>query len=473
MTLTDFSLYRTRNQIVGEMLAELQAAIPDIYMGDDGIIRIIYEIESGQLENVFLANQLLAEDMWVQSASLQALGKFGEQYGISQREGSRSTGQLIFTAAGGETIPAGTQAAHDPGFGLDPVYFESTDTAVVPDTGTPVAPVVAVNATAGNLNGLYEYVVTYLSAAGETLPSVESAAVNPVSQQVNLTNIPLGGPGTIGRRIYRDKNGAGIYRRVTEIADNTTTMFTDNVTDTTVASSSLAPSVDTAHAIQVAARAVDPGTEGNVIIGSITEIVSGPGSISAVNNPVAFAGGSDSEDSDDFRARILDFLQNPQTGSVGDLKAWAEEVEGVGTATVIANDNLGTPTNGHVTVRIAGPNGEIPDADVQADVLEALQEQDIANITIHVGTFTPVVQNVTVDVTTSGTYVLADVTPSVQQAIADYITTLQVGDTLRISGIVDAVFGLVGILDVTVTSPTSNQTVAAMSKLVPGTITVT
>jgi uncharacterized phage protein gp47/JayE len=145
----------------------------------------------------------------------------------------------------------------------------------------------------------------------------------------------------------------------------------------------------------------------------------------------------------------------------------------VETATVFENDNLGTPTNGHVTVRISGPGGTVPSAGVQADVLAHLEEKDIANIILHVGTFTAVPTAVTVDVTVHADYTLPQVTPSVQAAVSDYINSLEVGATMMLSGIVDAVFGLAGITDVVVSSPGSNQSTAATSKRTAGTITVT
>ena len=60
-----------------------------------------------------------------------------------------------------------------------------------------------------------------------------------------------------------------------------------------------------------------------------------------------------------------------------------------------------------------------------------------------------------------------------QQAISDYISGLGTGETLYVAGIIDATFGLGGVADVVVTTPSSNQTTAAGSKRTVGTITVT
>ena len=471
--MAELTLYRTRAEILAEMLVAGQSVIPDLYVGDDGVIQIIFNIEAGQFENAFLANQLVLQDMFISTASMQALRQHGSEHDVNLKEGTRSLGEVTFDGEGGTYIPLNTEIGYDPGGGLEPIYFNTILDGTLPDPGIPSAPVATLDAAAGNLNGTYEYVVTFVTAMGETEPSAESNAVITANQKIDLSAIPLGGAGTTARRIYRDKNGAGTFRLVATINDNTTTVYEDNQTDAAVAGNSLAPTVNTAQRITLAAEAQAPGVEGNVGIGTITELVNAPASLVSVTNPVAFTGGSDQEDTEEFRQRLLDRLRNPQTGSPADLKSWAEAVAGVETATVFANDNLGVATNGHATVRIAGPSGAIPDAGVIAAVQAALDDQNFQNITIHVATFIAVPTAVTVDVTTSGTYTLADVTPTVVEAITNYINSLQVGETLRIAGITDAVFGLAGILDVVVTSPGANQTTNATDKRTPGTITVT
>jgi hypothetical protein len=101
-----------------------------------------------------------------------------------------------------------------------------------------------------------------------------------------------------------------------------------------------------------------------------------------------------------------------------------------------------------------------------------LDAMDWANVTFHVGVFTPTVTAVTYDVTLDTGYTLLDVTPSVTQAANDYINSLDVGETWRHTGAEAAVWGLPGILDVVVTSPASNQATGATSKRTPGVITV-
>ena len=469
MPIADTTLYRQQQEIVADMLGQLLAAIPDAYTGDDGVLSIIFQIEAGQLENLYLAHQLLLEDMFIQTASYDALLLHGAQFGLQPNIGTQSTGTLTFEGAGGTYIPVGSEVGYDPGGGLDVIYFLTTTDGTISNPGEPSAPVAAVNTTAGNLNGTYEYMVTFVTAGGETLPSPVSNAVNPINQQVDLTGIPIGGTGTTKRRIYRDRNGIGNWRMVAEIANNTATTYTDNMTNAAHDTAAVAPVEDTAHKVTVNGQAEDTGTSGNVGIGVITELSNAPTNVIWVSNPTAFTGGTEPEDTEDFRQRLLSFAQNPYTGSAYDIQTWAEEVDGVDSATVFPN----TPTAGTVTVRIAGPGGTVPDPATVTAVQDALSAKDLANATIVVSTFTAVATNVTAQVTLDSSYVLSDVMQSVTDVIANYINGLPAGGTLYISGLVAAITGLPGIVDVAITTPTTNQTTASTSKRVPGTITVT
>src|SRR5262245_54041031 len=144
-------MFRTREDIVAEMLAAWAAAIPDIYTGIDGIVRIMTEIEAGQLESAFLANQLLLEDPFITTASLQALKMHGEQYGIPLDEGHRAEGTVTFEGTSATPIPLESEVGYNPGVGLEVISFKTVAPATIPNTGVPGSPTAAINVTAGNL----------------------------------------------------------------------------------------------------------------------------------------------------------------------------------------------------------------------------------------------------------------------------------------------------------------------------------
>lgn len=469
MAFSGTELYKSRDQILQDLITGMQALIPDLWVGPDGNVYMLFQVEASQLEGLYLANQILLEDMFVPTASLTGLLRFGDMYGIPQKEGTPSVGSLLFSGTGGVFIPVGTEVAYDPGGGNDPLYFLTIESGTLPAPGIPSAPTIATGG-AGNITGTMEYAITFLTSSGETLQGPDSNVLVAASNSVNITNIAIGGPGTTGRKVYRSKNG-GLYQFVAQLSDNSTLVYTDNITDGSLGGNP--PAVSTAEQALLDANSETSGIQYNAVPGAITVLTNVPDGINSVTNPTAFSGGTDIESTEAYRSRMLEFIRNPQSGSANDLLSWALSVDGVSTATVFTNDNLGTPTNGHATIRVAGPNGSTPSGAVLAAVLATVNQHDLANITIHVTTFTSVTTNVAVTITVATGYVLADISPSISQAIVDYVNSVPVGGTVYIAGIVDAVFGLPGVANVVVTTPATDQTTASTSKRIPGTVTVT
>lgn len=471
MPLDEDVFVKTKDQIVSLMMAEFQTAIPDVWLGEDGYLRMLLEVTGGQFESIYVANQILREDMFLQTASVAALDLYGDQFGVSRKAGAQAVGELLFSGAGGTYIPVAAEVSYDPGTGEENILiYETLEDGTIPNPGTPTAPTLALGA-AGNPNGTYEYAVSFVTAAGETLIGAVSNTIVATSDIINLSAIPTGGAGTTARRIYRRLVG-GVFKRVTTINDNSTTVYADNATDASISGNPEPLSVSTAHAILLDGSAEEAGVDYNVVSNSIIHLNDVPDGVTGVTNPGAFTGGTDEEDSEAYRVRLLSAIRAPATGSKADLESWAEEIEGVEDATAFHNDNLGTPTNGHVTVRISGPGGTVPGAPVIAEVLAHLESKDIANITIHVTTFTAVPTNVTVTLTLETGYILADVSPSVDAAIRTYINDLGVAQTFRRNELIAALIPLPGVLDLVVNTPASDQTTAATEKRTPGTITV-
>lgn len=87
---------------------------------------------------------------------------------------------------------------------------------------------------AGNPDGTYRYMVTYVNAFGESNPSPVSDSLTVTTNQVSLTAIPTADARQVvtSRKIYRNKNGTNnVFYLLTTIADNTTLTYTDNTAD--------------------------------------------------------------------------------------------------------------------------------------------------------------------------------------------------------------------------------------------------
>lgn len=116
----------------------------------------------------------------------------------------------------------------------------------------PIAPTVALAGSgAGNVdNGAHRYLVTFVTADGETEAGEVSAAVTVADKSVNgkvtVSALPLGGSAVTSRKLYRTVAGGTTYLLVptsTSLADNTTTSYTDNIADSSLGAG--APSTNT------------------------------------------------------------------------------------------------------------------------------------------------------------------------------------------------------------------------------------
>jgi uncharacterized phiE125 gp8 family phage protein len=101
----------------------------------------------------------------------------------------------------------------------------------------PDAPTVALGgAGAGNVdNGAHRYRFTFVTSAGETDGGAISSSVTVVDKTANgrvaLSNIPVGGTAVTARNLYRTTAGGSNYFLVAQLADNTTTVYVDNIAD--------------------------------------------------------------------------------------------------------------------------------------------------------------------------------------------------------------------------------------------------
>ena len=111
---------------------------------------------------------------------------------------------------------------------IDDTNQEPAPSAITAALASPAA--------AGNVdNGAHRYTVTYVTAEGETQAGVVSSAVTVADKSVNgkvtLTAIPLGGSSVTARKLYRTAADGSTYLLLVTIADNTTTIYTDNIAD--------------------------------------------------------------------------------------------------------------------------------------------------------------------------------------------------------------------------------------------------
>lgn len=110
----------------------------------------------------------------------------------------------------------------------------------------PGAPSVAVGSS-GVLTGAYQYAVAFVTGyptsdsptpsyqtKGNTGGGTASSTVNPSSQTVSVSAIPIGPTGVVERILYRTKANGSTFYYLDTLTDNTTTTYTDNTPDTSL-----------------------------------------------------------------------------------------------------------------------------------------------------------------------------------------------------------------------------------------------
>lgn len=227
--------------------------------------------------------------------------------------------------------------------------------------------------------------------------------------------------------------------------------------------------IDPAGTVDVQVMADAAGAAGNTAAGvsmTLTQPVTG---VQAQASTVApgISAGSDSEDDEALRSRLLNRIQEPpQGGSAADYVNWALEVPGVTRAWVYPLEmGLGT-----VTVRFVRDDDEdiIPDATEVAAV--AAHIEALRPVTARLFVVAPIAKPLNM------TIKIAPNSDAVRQAVESEIRDLirreaEPGGTILISHLREAVSTAAGEYDHEIVDPPSNVTHETAEIAVPGTIT--
>lgn len=217
------------------------------------------------------------------------------------------------------------------------------------------------------------------------------------------------------------------------------------------------------------AEALEGGANGNAAAGAIRLLTACPLAITGCTNPAAFSGGSDAEDDETFRRRILESYQRLPNGANA---AWYEQTAmnygGVAAARAVGRAR-GTGT---VDVYVATEQG-VPDAALLAGLEAELQEK--REIAVDVEVKAPTVQsvNVTVAVEAESGADFETVKTRVEQSITTFFTGRLLGQPVRLAELGSRIYALEGVENYRFTAPAAD--VAAEDTVLPalGTLSVT
>lgn len=316
-------------------------------------------------------------------------------------------------------------------------------------------------------------------------------------QQVILNTLQLMYP-QFATGIYLDYHGqtVGVFRLPATKATGTVTItgtagttIPEGTIVSTVASEG-SPSIFfvTTHeavigetgSVDVEIEAVEAGREGNVPAGSIQVLGNPISGVQSVTNRHPTSGGTDEEDDEAFRYRILERNQNKSmSGSKQDYIRWAMEVPGVGSVKVLPEWN----GPGTVKLLVMDANG----APANQTLIDAVQNH-IAPDGREGGGLAPIGALVTVaapverpiDISFSWTlesgYDPVLVQSEVEQAITDYFISIGINGLIRINEIGAIIINTDGVADysaLTVDGGTTNVQLGENEVAVLGTVTIT
>lgn len=204
---------------------------------------------------------------------------------------------------------------------------------------------------------------------------------------------------------------------------------------------------------EVPVKCTQTGTVGNVIASTVIFKLSQLSGVTAVTNPEAITGGTEEEDDDSLRARIVSLDQSQSVsyvGSVADYKRWSLEVPGVGGVTVIpAQDDSGL-----VTLVITDSNGDPANEEICQNVYDYIMSPadpelrlTAPNVKLSVipPTITELSVSATVEVGTGSS--LEAIKSAFIEAVQAYLDTARSDGEVRYTQIGKILAGIIGVYD--------------------------
>jgi len=220
----------------------------------------------------------------------------------------------------------------------------------------------------------------------------------------------------------------------------------------------------TSH-VDVPVCAVEAGTSGNVIAGSVRILAAAPIGITGCTNPLAMSGGTNTEDDEQLRERILDsFRRLPNGANRAFYEQEALSFEEI-VAAVALPRNRGTGT---VDVVVATAEG-VPEQAL-LDQLKAYFQQR-REIAVDVSVLGP--ETVPVDISVQiKSADMERATEQVKQALTQWFSGQRLGESILRAKLGSLIFGVDGVDNYTLQSPAVDITVEKTQLPVLGTVTV-
>ncbi len=217
------------------------------------------------------------------------------------------------------------------------------------------------------------------------------------------------------------------------------------------------------------AEALEAGAGGNVVPGAVRLLTACPVAVTAVTNPNAFTGGSDSEGDEAFRARILESYQRlPNGANTAWYEATAMSYPGVTAAKAVGR----AEGPGTVNVYVTGENG-LPSQELLEGLGAELQEKREIAVTVKV--LAPATRRVNVSVAVKPREGADQETvlEAARQAVAGFFGGRLLGRAVLLAELGNRLYELEGVENYRFTAPAEDLPADSTVLPVLGTLEVT
>lgn len=205
--------------------------------------------------------------------------------------------------------------------------------------------------------------------------------------------------------------------------------------------------------VDVPIQAVATGVDGNVLASTITLMVKPMSGIQSATNAAATSGGTDAEDDESLRARIIAYDASQGASFVGnaaDYKRWALEVNGIGSAIIVPP----AEADGTVTIVVTDSTGAPASSDLVQAVYDHIMRPDspldrLAPINALINVMPPVSVpiSITATVVLDGTQTIDAVNAAFVAALLAYYPSSITQGTVKYAEVGALLIGTSGVSD--------------------------
>ena len=470
------------DDIIALFLGHWKDLQPDINTNSDSMVYMDSAVmaQAIYMMQMDMINQ--ANNSFLAFASGDELSNLGADRGVYRKKAISATGVIHFMRESVATtdflIPAGTRASTQTDVDGRFVTFETIeDGYIYGHIDTPAKPT-GTPAVGGAIPGssLMHYKITAVDGNGvETAASpVESVSLGSSASAVDLTWTAIAraikykvyvasGIGNENSVHYLDDSAAPNFKDVVGVPSSMEVPPTTNETGATIAT--------------ISAKAVLEGVSGNVGPNTITEFIDHPPGVVTLINLSGMTGGSDQESDSEYLLRIKEQLgSNTGRVTVAGIKNLAKNVPGVEKATVYLPYPAGQRNEVWVYIVPAGGGTASPTLVQEVQDMFDLEENHAPTVNITVKAAIAVPINVTVHVDTYAMTDLAEqatVRQNIDDAVREYINSVEVGGIMYAKQIENAVSNTTGVVDYTITEPLVNNYLDDKEQAISGVITIT